>query len=131
MILKPRSPAGFRVLPHDKFIIPLFFLIGLTLFQIGQPWLGLVFFVTVFQFFLFCNVFRVQTKLEMLWVGAALPVSLWFLISDGSMVLLSLWMTFSGCVVILWEIRGSRYHGVFWKHLNPGLLDDDRDPENS
>lgn len=65
------------------------------------------------HFFLFCNVFLVRRKLELLWAG-------FFMINAGFHVVRGYWDAWPTCgwqipvslLVIGWEILSPRYHGV-------------------
>jgi hypothetical protein len=74
------------------------------------------------HFFLFCNVFLVWRRWELLWaavfvVNTALHLALG--VTDGVFPLL--WQLPVTAVVILMQIRSPWYHGIFAKHLNPHL----------
>ncbi|HVU28664.1 MAG TPA: hypothetical protein VHG71_13145 [Verrucomicrobiae bacterium] len=76
------------------------------------------------HFFLFCNVFRISRRLELVWTGI-------FVVLTGGTVLVQFpgWpATFavSICatvVVIAVEMKKPSYHGIFWKQINPRLRD--------
>jgi hypothetical protein len=76
------------------------------------------------HFFLFCNVFRVVRRGELIWaVIFILNVGLWTL-SDRLD-----WFNVLACQlpvtvgVIAWELKATRYHGIFADRLNPRLPD--------
>lgn len=75
------------------------------------------------HFFLFCNVFRIGRIPELVWAGAfivlaALSIGLeWLDLSVALGLALAL-----STGLILREMRLPRYHGVFWKRVNPRLL---------
>jgi hypothetical protein len=74
------------------------------------------------HFFLFCNVFRIGRMPELIWAGAFVALaalSLTFELLDLRLAMgLSLGLSTG---LILRETRLPRYHGIFWKRLNPGL----------
>ena len=86
------------------------------------PWAGGLIVFVVLHFFLFCNVFRIARAAELLWAGCVLTLGA-----------LTLTMGFPGWAVtyaagsliallLIWrETRQPRYHGIFWKRLNPRL----------
>jgi hypothetical protein len=76
------------------------------------------------HFFLFCNVFLVWQRWELLWAGVfVLNVAAHLAIDqvDGWSVLL--WQTPVTIVVILLQVRSPWYHGIFAERLNPRLPD--------
>ncbi len=76
------------------------------------------------HFFLFCNVFRVMRRRDLLWAALfVLNVALWLLVGrlDWFNVLACQLPVTAG--VIAWEIRAVRYHGIFADRLNPNLAD--------
>jgi hypothetical protein len=85
-------------------------------------WAGAVIGFVVGHFFLFCNVFRIARKPELLWAGA-------FVALCGSTILTDLpgWtVTFAGSVcltliLILREMKKPSYHGILWRRVNPEL----------
>lgn len=85
-------------------------------------WAGMVIAFVVGHFFLFCNVFRIARKPELIWAAV-------FIILVGSTVLTDMpgWtITFTtsfilAVVLIHRETRKLSYHGVLWAKLNPGL----------
>lgn len=74
------------------------------------------------HFFLFCNVFRIGRKPELVWAGtfivlAGLAIGLeWLELRLALGLVLGL-----STGLILREMRLPRYHGVFWRWVNPGL----------
>jgi len=76
------------------------------------------------HFFLFCNLFRVARCRELLWAGIfVLNVGFWLLLGRLD------WFNLLACQlpvsagVIAWEVKATRYHGVFARRLNPMLND--------
>jgi hypothetical protein len=76
------------------------------------------------HFFLFCNVFRVVRRRELIWAALlVLNVGSWLLWGRLD------WFHVLACQlplsvgVIAWEIKASRYHGIFAGRLNPALND--------
>ena len=85
--------------------------------------LGIGIAFVVAHFFLFCNVFRIARRLELIWAS-------FFIVSMGLTMTTSEpgWSVsfFSSAllaiVVIAYSMRQPSYHGLGWKFLNPGLL---------
>jgi len=76
------------------------------------------------HFFLFCNIFRVVRRRELIWAGIfVLNTLFWVLLArlDWFNVLACQLPVSAG--VIAWEIRATRYHGVLADRLNPALED--------
>jgi hypothetical protein len=94
----------------------------------GLHWLGgslwWLLAIVAGHFFLFCNVFRVIRRREMIW-GALfiLNVGFWLLLGRLD------WFNVLACQmpisvgVIAWEVKATRYHGIFADRLNPHLRD--------
>ena len=76
------------------------------------------------HFFLFCNVFRVVRRRELIW-AAAFVMNVAFWLALGRLE----WFNVLACQlpitagVIAWELKATRYHGVFAARLNARLTD--------
>jgi hypothetical protein len=76
------------------------------------------------HFFLFCNVFRVVRRRELIWAGL-------YVVNAGFWLALNRldWFNVLACQlpisagVIAWELKASRYHGIFADRLNLQLSD--------
>lgn len=85
-------------------------------------WAGLVIGFVVGHFFLFCNVFRIARKPELIWAAV-------FTVLTGSTVLTGMpgWIAtfalsfFVAVVLIYLETKKPHYHGIGWQRINPGL----------
>jgi hypothetical protein len=76
------------------------------------------------HFFLFCNVFRVVRRRELIWAAVfVVNVGFWLLLGrlDGFKVLVC--QLPISAVIIAWEIRAARYHGILADRVNPALQD--------
>ena len=76
------------------------------------------------HFFLFCNVFRVVRRRELIWaVAFVMNVAFWLVLGRLE------WFNVLACQlpisagVIAWELKATRYHGVFADRLNTRLTD--------
>ena len=76
------------------------------------------------HFFLFCNIFRVVRRRELIWAAFfILNVGFWLRLGRLD------WFNVLACQlpmsvgVIAWEIKTTRYHGIFAGRLNPTLND--------
>jgi len=77
---------------------------------------------SVGHFFLFCNVFRIERKPELIWAAVFVMLGVltvftgfpgWAVTFGGSAML--------SAVLIGLEMRKPGYHGVGWRVANPGL----------
>ena len=79
--------------------------------------------IVLVHFFLFCNVFRVRRKLELLWaVLFVVNVAVWTAVGD-----LDCWWVLAiqlpvTVAVIMTEIRSEQYHGVFCRRAGEELM---------
>jgi hypothetical protein len=116
-----RFAPGFRFSWTDAFVLILG--AGLIWWLAGFAGeLALLAAFVIGHFFLFCNVFRIGRKPELVWAGAfivlaALSLGMEWLdlrVTWG----LSLGLSIS---LILREMSLLHYHGIFWQRVNPGL----------
>ena len=76
------------------------------------------------HFFLFCNVFLVWRRWELLWAGFFIHnVAAHLALNDTHGGSALLWQSPVTLGVILWQIRSPWYHGIFAERLNPRLAD--------
>jgi hypothetical protein len=80
--------------------------------------------IVAVHFFLFCNIFRMTRRRELIWVAIfVVNVGFWILLGQLN------WFNVLACQlplttgVIAWEVRAARYHGVFADRLNGRLAD--------
>jgi hypothetical protein len=76
------------------------------------------------HFFLFCNIFRVVRRRELIWAAVlVVNVGFWLLLDrlDWFNVLACQLPVSAG--VIAWELKAARYHGIFADRLNARLAD--------
>jgi hypothetical protein len=122
---KPPSAPGFRFWWWDAFTIVACALV---------TWLGwravgrliLVLPVTLVHFFLFCNIFRVGRRYELVWTGLyLLNIAGWVFLQELNWVgVLALQTPVTIGVVVL-ELR-SRL--IYWRRINPKLGGSSGDP---
>jgi len=114
---------GFRFSLTDAVALGV---LGVTVAALHRFGSSLSWFVAIVatHFFLFCNIFRVMRRRELIWAAIfVLNVAFWILL--GSLD----WFNVLACQlpvsagVIAWEIRATRYHGVLADRLNPALGD--------
>jgi len=122
---KPRQNRtwGFRFSFVDAVALASFGVTVAALHRFGSS-MAWVVAVVAAHFFLFCNIFRVVRRRELIWAGIfVLNVGFWLLLGrlDWFNVLACQLPVSAG--VIAWEIRATRYHGVLADRLNPALED--------
>lgn len=76
----------------------------------------------VVHFFLFCNVFRISRRPELIWAAAftLLAASTFFTGIPGWNLTVACSLLFT-VVLITRETRKPYYHGIAWSKLNPNL----------
>lgn len=78
--------------------------------------------VAVGHFFLFCNVFRVRRSLELIWTAILFcNAAAWVAADRFTWAAVLLVQTPFTLAAIVLEMRSSRYHGIFFRRLNPGV----------
>ena len=115
------SPPGFRLWWTDLVVIAAAVAAATALMPHSILAATLVLTV-VSHFFLFCNVFRVPTRLELVWavvfVGNVAVSSLLDALQWPRYLWIQLPVTL---VTLLATMRHELYRGIFWRRLNPGL----------
>lgn len=117
----PRFEPGFRASTADLCAIAAA-ACGAAALSDSFRTASLIIIVTTLHFFLFCNVFRIRRRPEMIWAGV------FFLLSVATIRLeVPGWpATIAAAAavaagLIARETRHPSYHGVGWERLNPGL----------
>lgn len=119
---KPRT-CGFRLSKMDVAVLAGATVSGTAAYQISAGYSLFLPFV-VFHFFLFCNVFRIARKPELVWAAVFLLHSFaWSLSGTFNIVLLFGLQSLFTAGVIFRETRQPNYHGVFSRQLNPRIDD--------
>lgn len=111
---------GFRFSQLDTLILIAGF-IASTGVAFVQLWIGVAIGFVVVHFFLFCNIFRLPRKPELLW--AAVFAVLGLMAGGGwlSWPVVFLCSFLAAVLLILVHTRHPSYHGVGWKSINPQL----------
>jgi hypothetical protein len=112
---------GFRFSPLDGLV--LFIGAGLT-WLLGSQMVvaGLLVAFVVGHFFLFCNVFRISRRSELIWAAIFVILAVTAIVAGTPP-----WPVVFGIslVVTIWLIRREMaqpsYHGVGWRRINPSL----------
>lgn len=117
----PARTCGFRISWLDAVILLLGTVISCWLIHLSFP-LAWIVPAALSHFFLFCNVFLVWRRWELLW-AAAFVLNVATHLALGSLDWLSplLFQLPITILVIIGQIRSPWYHGIFAEHLNPRL----------
>jgi hypothetical protein len=117
----PKFAPGFRLSLRDAIVLVVGIGSSIALGKIFWP-ASLIIAVASGHFFLFCNVFRISRRLELIWAGI-------FIVLSGATILAEFpeWavtIAISICAtvaVVICETRKPSYHGVGWRRINPHL----------
>ena len=114
---------GFRFSFTDAVALVTFGVTVAILQWIGSS-LSWVVIMVAGHFFLFCNLFRVARRRELIWAAFfVLNVASWLFLGHLN------WFNVLACQlpvsvgVIAWELKATRYHGIFADRLNARLGD--------
>lgn len=119
---KPRT-CGFRFFTTDGVVLALGGAAG-ALGWIYGGGIGLIPPFVVLHFFLFCNVFRVRRKPELVWAGTfLLNCAAWSVAGRFQVAWIFAIQFLVTIAIILAEIRSPYYHGVFSRRINPQIHD--------
>jgi len=132
MFEKPNPPGqvgafqrtwGVRFSPRDALALVVMGAAIIGLHRMDHSFWWVVAIVAA-HFFLFCNIFRVARRRELLWAAIFVAnVALWGLVGRLD------WFNVMACQlpvsvgVIAWEFKAPRYHGVFADRVNRNLND--------
>ncbi len=76
--------------------------------------------LTLLHFFLWCNVFRVGSKRELLWSGVFIVnTAAWLYLWEFSVIRVFLTQAPFTLAVIAHTLRDPRYHGIACERINP------------
>lgn len=113
-----RSPPGFRFSLRDAVVLVVCALATAWLWG----WLGnltLLLPGLLFHFFLFCNVFRVRRRYELIWASSlVLNAAAWQLANELSWLRLLSSQLVITAFVIGAELRSPAYHGIGHRWIN-------------
>ena len=121
--LQRKRTWGFRFSSTDALVLAVLGVTVALLHRAGSNFSWIVA-VVAGHFFLFCNIFRVVRRRELIWAVAFVAnVGLWVMLGQWD------WFRVLACQlpvttgVIAWELKASRYHGIFADRLNARLAD--------
>jgi hypothetical protein len=126
--VKPRRRAenrrfapGFRISGSDLLIL-LLGCAGTFVAGIHAWWMGLSIAVVTAHFFLFCNVFRISRRPELIWAGTFILLSTCTILTGlpGWVATIAVSLLVAA-VLIAREMKTPGYHGVGWGRINPDL----------
>ena len=114
---------GFRCSLTDAIAIGAFMSAAVGLWYLNSPlWWLLV--VAAGHFFLFCNVFRIVRRRELIWAGLyVLNVGVWTWFDRLAWPRVLLCQLPITVALVVADMRAAGYHGVLAKRLNPRLND--------
>ena len=111
---------GFRI-----FITDIIFIVALAIFAVSissiNRYLSIIIFLPCIQFFLFCNVFRIRRKTELIWATLYLIVGYCGYYFQINTYLIAFILLTTGMLLIFREFKHPGYHGIMWRRINPNL----------
>jgi len=117
---KPRT-CGLRFSVTDGVVLVVAALLTLGTYSITAGFSLLILFV-VLHFFLFCNVFRVRRKPELIWAGTfLLNCAGWLLAGQLNIRGMMGGQLVITVLIIASELRKPYYHGIFARRINPHI----------
>ncbi len=117
----PRFDPGFRISATDFGALAAAFVGAVALFESFRA-ASVIIAVTTVHFFLFCNVFRIRRRPELIWAGIFFLLcvaTIRFGNPDWPATIAASFSVAAG--LIIRETRHPSYHGIGWKRLNPSL----------
>ncbi|HLP78179.1 MAG TPA: hypothetical protein VK327_14830 [Candidatus Paceibacterota bacterium] len=114
---------GFRFSLMDAVAIGVFMSAAGVLWHLNSPlwWMLLI---AAGHFFLFCNVFRIVRRRELIWAGLfILNVGIWAWFDHLTWPCVLLCQLPITAALIVADMRAPGYHGIFASRLNPRLND--------
>lgn len=119
---RPRT-CGLRLSALDVVVIVLAILVGIGAYWVSNGFSLFVPFV-VGHFFLFCNVFRIRRRPELIWAGIfVINCAAWLLAGIPNLPLMCAAQLPVTVAILLKELRVPTYHGIFARRVNPRIDD--------
>ncbi len=108
-----RRPRGFRFSTADLFAVTVCIVATWLLRSTLDDFVWLLP-ITLGHFFLFCNVFRIWRKYELIWAAIfVINVAIWTMVGHFSWGRVLLVQSPVTVILIVLQIRSDRYHGIF------------------
>ena len=118
---KEKFLPGFRVSLVDALVL-IAGTAGSATLTAESPDAAVLVAMPVLHFFLFCNVFRIKRRKELIWAAIFVISSALFIAYQMfSATILIIANILVAVILIALETREPDYHGIFWQRLNPGL----------
>ena len=119
----PARKHGFRMSGLDGIVLLLGTILTLWLRNEAFP-LWWIVPMALAHFFLFCNVFLVWRRLELVWAAVFVMLISGHLACGHTDWLSPLMMQMPVTLIVLWlQLRSPWYHGIFARQINPRLDD--------
>ena len=112
---------GFRISSFDAVILIVDSFLIFGVISISKE-LAFIIGYSIGHFFLFCNVFRISRKSELVWTGVFVALSACNILAHipGWVMVITLTLIVT-IIVIGLEMRKKSYCGILWKMINPEL----------
>jgi hypothetical protein len=117
--MKPAAfSPGFRLSVRDGAVL----IVGGIGAFLGERDTAIIIGMAVGHFFLFCNVFRVRTKLELIWAAIFCCLTVFTLVfhQPGWPVTIGVSLACAAALIVI-EMKSPSYHGIGWRRINPKL----------
>jgi hypothetical protein len=117
----PDFRPGFRISADDAVILTAGAACSAVLYGMNDL-LSMIILFTLANFFLFCNVLRMNRVLELIWTALYIPLAAGSIHAD-----VPAWpctcaiMTAVTAALAAVQLRQPSYHGIFWRKINPDL----------
>jgi hypothetical protein len=124
--LKPATPIpkfapGFRLSLRDAVVLVVGIVGSIALGNTFWP-ASLIIAFAVSHFFLFCNVFRISRRLELIWAVIFIALSgITILTKFPGWAVTIASSICATVIVVICEMKKPSYHGVGWRKINPHL----------
>ena len=116
------NPATFAPGFHVSLLDGAILILGVVVAIVCPSDLAIIGGMAVGHFFLFCNVFRIRRKPELIWASTfvVLATGTLTLRVPGWPVTIGLLLGWAAILIAL-EMRDPSYHGIGWRLVNPKL----------
>ena len=111
---------GFRISIIDIIFIMVMTVLAVSVSSINL-YLSIIIILPCIQFFLFCNVFRIRRKNELIWATLYIVTGYCGYYFHINIILIVCILFSIGMLLIFSEIKHPGYHGIMWQRINPNL----------